>query len=139
MKFKLFLYIRKMETTLKLISSTKPYIFRSLGVFDDVTQKYYQSSLFPKKTEVELTSGKFPMTNYMNTYSESKKTHVIGGKTVRIVAFVVSCEEGMLNEYGNCEIIVVEDEPNLAAAPAAGGRRKSRSRRFKGKRSKSRK
>ena len=73
------------------------------------------------------------MTNYMNTYSESKKTHVIGGKTVRIVAFVNSCKEDILNEYGNCEIIVVEDEPNLAAAAAAGGRR--RSRRSKGKRS----
>ena len=126
-----------METTLQLVSSTKPYIFRSLGVFDYMTQKYYQSTLFPKKTEVELTSGKFPMTNYMNTYSESKKTHVIGGKTVRIVAFVNSCKEDILNEYANCEIIVVEDEPNFASAAAAGGKR--RSRRSKGRPSKSRK
>jgi hypothetical protein len=107
-----------MATALELVSSTPPYIFESLGVEDFNTYQYSESTLFPKETRVELTSGKFPLNDYTNVY-KSNKTHVIGGKTVRIVAFTNECEEGKLNKYGNCKILVVADQD--------GGRNRRRS------------
>jgi hypothetical protein len=123
-----------MATTLKLEGSNKPYKFTCLGVEDESTNTFNESDLFPNGTKgLELTSGKFPMTDHMNRYNKSKKTHVIGGKTVRIVGFSYDCQEGELNKYGGCEISVVKDEEQN------GGKRsrRNRSRRNRSRRNRS--
>jgi hypothetical protein len=110
-----------MATTLELVDSNKPYKFRSLGVWTEERGQAYmrESKLFPIDSVVELTSGKFPLTDYMNLYVHSKKTHVIGGKTVRIV--------GMSVVESGCEIDVIEDQ-NGGTRRCRGGRRSTRRR-----------
>jgi hypothetical protein len=105
-------------TVLKLVDTNEPYRFRSLGVMT-MDREYVESTLFPIGTEVELTSGKFPLNNYRNLYNRSNMTHVIGGKTVRIVGFSNDCQEGELNKYGGCQIRVIEH--------VSGGNRRGRS------------
>jgi hypothetical protein len=117
-----------MATTLKLTTDEAPWIFESLGVENSETMEFGESELFTKgPAPLALTSGKFPLNDYMNLYHKSKMTHTIGGKKVRIIGFTNSCEEGELNKYGSCTIKVVADSP-------AGGRRKSRRNRRGGRR-----
>jgi len=116
-----------MATTLILVGTNKPYTLRSLGVRVGNSKNFEESTLFPIGTEVELTSGKFPMTDYMNMYRKSKKTHVIGGKTVRIEGFTTDCEEGKLNKYGGCKIHVIAERTG-GTRRGRGGRRSTRRR-----------
>jgi hypothetical protein len=114
------------EPRLELVS-LNPYKFISTGVLSsDSDGNLYNSKLFPIGTVVELTEGKFPLVDYKDRYSKSNKTHVIGGKTVRIISFSDHCSE----PNKNCFIIVNEH--------TTGGRRSRRSRRRRSRRSRSR-
>jgi hypothetical protein len=95
-------------TTLQLQTISPPYIFRSLGIYNDLSEKYEESTLFPINTTITLNSGKFPLIDYKDMYEHSNQTHCIGDKTVNIIAFNNSCISGQLNKYGNGEIIVEE-------------------------------
>jgi len=95
-------------TTLQLQTATTPYIFLSLGIYNDLSEKYEESTLFPINTTITLNSGKFPLTDYTDLYEHSNQTYCIGDKTVKIIGFNNSCISGQLNKYGNGEIIVEE-------------------------------
>jgi hypothetical protein len=124
-------------TTLELITDSSPYKFKSLGVRNsdtDDTGKYGDSDDFKIGTEYELTDGKFPLTDYTDKFSESGLYHTLNGNIkVKIVKFNGSCEEGDINKYGSCQIIVEK--------VFLGGRKKrslkSKSKRRKSKRGKS--
>jgi hypothetical protein len=89
-----------MSTVLRLISRETPYIFESLGLANNSKE----SKLFPIGSQVELTSGKFPLTNYENL--KSPKPYIIGGKKVRISGFLDTCVDD--EKFGNnCNIKVV--------------------------------
>ena len=96
------------ETILELQNDSAPYTFKSLGIYNERTKNYDESTLFPKNIIVTLTSGKFPLNSYLDNYDKSKLTHTIGGKVVKINGFKNSCEEGKINKFGNCRIIVFE-------------------------------
>ena len=98
----------KKMTTLQLQTIEPPYTFISLGIYNEYADQYKESTLFPRNTTITLNSGKFPLTDYTDLYEHSNKTHCIGDKTVKIVAFDVSCVERQLNKYGNAHIIVEE-------------------------------
>ena len=108
-------------TTLELITDSSPYKFKSLGVrnFDtDDTGIYGDSDDFKKDTVYELTDGKFPLTDYKDQFSESKKYHMLNGNIkVKIIRFDNSCIEGEINKYGPCQI-------KVERANQAGGRKK---------------
>lgn len=95
-------------TTLQLQTIEPPYTFISLGIYNDLLEKYEESTLFPRNTTITLNSGKFPLSDYTDLYENSNQTHCIGNKTVKLVAFNVSCVEKQLNKYGNAHIIVEE-------------------------------
>jgi|LakMenE18May11ns_1017448.scaffolds.fasta_scaffold9353094_2 hypothetical protein len=124
-------------TTLELITDSPPYKFKSLGVRNsdtDDTGIYGNSDDFKIGTEYELTDGKFPLTDYTDIFSESGLYHTLNGNIkVKIDAFNGSCEEGDINKYGSCQIIV--EKVNV------GGRKKrnlkSKSKRRKSNRRKS--
>ena len=125
-------------TTLELITDSPPYKFKSLGVRNsdtDDTGIYGNSDDFKIGTEYELTDGKFPLTDYTDQFRESGLYHTLNGNIkVKIVKFNGSCEEGDINKYGSCQIIVER-------ANQAGGRKKrnlkSKSKRRKSNRRKS--
>ena len=109
------------------LDGLNPYIFRSKGVLTSgLDPKLYNSKLFPVGTVVELTEGKFPLVDVDDLYNYSKQTHVIGGKTVRIISFDNDCHEPNIN----CKITVIEHK--------IGGRRSRRSRRRRSRRRRSR-
>jgi len=115
-------------TTLELINDSRPYKFKSLGIFNENDVYVGSSDDFKINTEYQLTDGKFPLTDYKDEFSESGLYHTLNGNIkVKIVGFNGSCEEGDINKYGPCKIIVER-------ANQAGGRRKR-----KGKSSKKRK
>jgi hypothetical protein len=115
-------------TTLELINDSRPYKFKSLGIFNENDVYVGSSDDFKINTEYELTDGKFPLTDYKDEFSESGLYHTLNGNIkVKIIGFNGSCEEGDINKYGPCKIIVER-------ANQAGGRRKR-----KGKSSKKRK
>ena len=122
-------------TTLELITDSSPYKFKSLGVQDEVTGKYVDTGDFKiDDTKYELTDGKFPLTDYKDEFSQSGLYHTLDGNIkVKIVGFNGSCEEGDINKYGPCRIIV--EKVNV------GGRKKrnlkNKSKRRKSKRGKS--
>ena len=94
--------------TLELITDSRPYKFKSLGILDDEDNLVGSSDDFIKDTEYKLTDGKFPLTDYTDEFSESGKYHTLDGNIkVKIIAFIGSCEEGDdFNKYGPCRIIV---------------------------------
>ena len=106
-------------TTLELITDSRPYKFKSLGILDDEDNLVGSSDDFIKDTEYKLTDGKFPLTDYTDEFSESGLYHTLDGNIkVKIIAFIGSCEEGDdFNKYGPCRIIV--ERPKQA-----GGRKK---------------
>ena len=105
-------------TTLELITDSSPYKFKSLGILDDEDKFVGSSDDFKKDNEYELTDGKFPLTDYTDEFSESGLYHTLNGNIkVKIIGFKNSCEEGDLNKYGPCKIIVER-------ASQAGGRKK---------------
>jgi hypothetical protein len=115
-------------TTLELINDSRPYKFKSLGIFNENDVYVGSSDDFKINTEYQLTDGKFPLTDYKDEFSESGLYHTLNGNIkVKIIGFNGSCEEGEINKYGPCKIIVER-------ANQAGGRRKR-----KGKSSKKRK
>lgn len=115
-------------TTLELITDSRPYKFKSLGIFNENDVYVGSSDDFKINTEYELTDGKFPLTDYTDAFSESGLYHTLNGNIkVKIISFNGSCEEGEINKYGPCRIIVER-------ANQEGGRRKR-----KGKSSKKRK
>ena len=122
-------------TTLELITDSSPYKFKSLGVQDEVTGKYVDTGDFKiDDTKYELTDGKFPLTDYKDEFSQSGLYHTLNGNIkVKIIGFNGSCEEGDINKYGSCQIIV--EKVNV------GGRKKrnlkSKSKRRKSNRRKS--
>jgi hypothetical protein len=124
-------------TTLELITDSPPYKFKSLGVRNsdtDDTGIYGDSNDFKKDNKYELTDGKFPLTDYTDNFSESGLYHTLNGNIkVKIDGFNGSCEEGDINKYGSCQIIVEK--------VFLGGRKKrslkSKSKRRKSKRGKS--
>ena len=110
-------------TTLELITTSPPYKFKSLGKMSRYgfrwrdEPRYDQSELFPIGKEVELTEGKFPLTEYGNMHQYSRSAHIIDGKTVGIVGTDDFCGKGQLrgqlNEYARCRIHVVLDEDGI--------------------------
>tara|TARA_B110000858_G_scaffold133169_1_gene151437 strand:- start:194 stop:475 length:282 start_codon:yes stop_codon:yes gene_type:complete len=90
-------------TTLKFKSNNN---FESLGIRNIQTGEYSESTLFPKGTSVELTKGKFPLTNFKDLFKHSKKLHIIGGKQVKLDSFTISCTEGNIGQYGDGNIVV---------------------------------
>ena len=115
-------------TTLELITDSRPYKFKSLGIFNENDVYVGSSDDFKINTEYELTDGKFPLTDYTDAFSESGLYHTLDRNIkVKIISFNGSCEEGEINKYGPCRIIVER-------ANQEGGRRKR-----KGKSSKKRK
>ena len=116
-------------TTLELINDSRPYKFKSLGIFNENDVYVGSSDDFKINTEYQLTDGKFPLTDYKDEFSESGLYHTLNGNIkVKIIGFNGSCEEGDdFNKYGPCRIIV--ERPKQA-----GGRKKR-----KGKSSKKRK
>ena len=106
-------------TTLELITDSRPYKFKSLGIFNEQDVYVGSSDDFKKDNEYELTDGKFPLTDYTDEFSESGLYHTLDGNIkVKIVGFNGSCEEGDdFNKYGPCRIIV--ERPKQA-----GGRKK---------------
>ena len=94
-------------TTLELITDSRPYKFKSLGIFNEQDVYVGSSDDFKKDNEYELTDGKFPLTDYTDEFSESGLYHTLDGNIkVKIIGFKNSCEEGDLNKYGPCKIIV---------------------------------
>ena len=94
-------------TTLELITDSPPYKFKSLGILDDEDKFVGSSDDFKKDNEYKLTDGKFPLTDYTDEFSESGLYHTLDGNIkVKIIGFKNSCEEGDLNKYGPCKIIV---------------------------------
>ena len=122
-------------TTLELITDSRPYKFKSLGIFNEQDVYVGSSDDFKKDNEYELTDGKFPLTDYTDEFSESGLYHTLDGNIkVKIVGFNGSCEEGDdFNKYGPCRIVV--EKVNV------GGRKKrnlkNKSKRRKSKRGKS--
>ena len=117
-------------TTLELITDSRPYKFKSLGIFNENDVYVGSSDDFPTDDNkyYELTDGKFPLTDYTDAFSESGLYHTLDRNIkVKIISFNGSCEEGEINKYGPCRIIVER-------ANQEGGRRKR-----KGKSSKKRK
>jgi len=115
-------------TTLELITDSPPYKFKSLGIFNENDVYVGSSDDFKINTEYQLTDGKFPLTDYTDAFSESGLYHTLDRNIkVKIISFNGSCEEGEINKYGPCRIIVER-------ANQEGGRRKR-----KGKSSKKRK
>ena len=117
-------------TTLELINDSRPYKFKSLGIFNENDVYVGSSDDFPTDDNkyYELTDGKFPLTDYTDAFSESGLYHTLDRNIkVKIISFNGSCEEGEINKYGPCRIIVER-------ANQEGGRRKR-----KGKSSKKRK
>ena len=94
-------------TTLELITDSRPYKFKSLGIFNEQDVYVGSSDDFKKDNEYELTDGKFPLTDYTDEFSESGLYHMLNGNIkVKIISFNGSCEEGDINKYGPCRIIV---------------------------------
>ena len=106
-------------TTLELITDSRPYKFKSLGIFNEQDVYVGSSDDFKKDNEYKLTDGKFPLTDYTDEFSESGLYHTLDGNIkVKIIGFNGSCEEGDdFNKYGPCRIIV--ERPKQA-----GGRKK---------------
>ena len=112
-------------TSLELIK-TDPPVFKSLGrqrisyfiPKSSNKQQYVQSDLFPIGTEVELTSGKFPIHEYKGLLD--KKEYVIGGKNVRIIAVSSKGAEDGCSTPHECTIEVKEHQSN------GGSRRRAR-------------
>lgn len=108
-------------TTLELITDSPPYKFKSLGILDDEDRFVGSSDDFKKDNEYKLTDGKFPLTDYTDEFSESGLYHTLDGNIkVKIISFKNSCEEGDLNKYGPCKIIVEKANQSNQA----GGRKK---------------
>jgi len=95
-------------TTLQLQTIEPLYTFICLGIYNEFTEKYEESTLFTINTTITLNSGKFPLTDYTDLYEHSNHIHYIGDKIVKIIGFNVSCIEGQLNKYGKGEITVEE-------------------------------
>jgi hypothetical protein len=97
-----------MTTFFELKSSTIPYVFKSIGIDTGVCSKFGNSPDFPIDSEYVLVSGKFPLTNYMDLYENSKKTHTLKKLNnegysmlieVRLVEFSFNCTKGNLGKY----------------------------------------
>jgi hypothetical protein len=125
-------------TTLELITDSPPYKFKSLGILDDEDRFIGSSDDFKKDNEYKLTDGKFPLTDYTDEFSESGLYHTLDGNIkVKIIGFKNSCEEGDLNKYGPCKIIV--EKAFLGGRKKRNLKNKSKRRRSNRKRSNRRK
>ena len=125
-------------TTLELITDSPPYKFKSLGILDDEDRFVGSSDDFKKDNEYKLTDGKFPLTDYTDEFSESGLYHTLDGNIkVKIIGFKNSCEEGDLNKYGPCKIIV--EKAFLGGRKKRNLKNKSKRRRSNRKRSNRRK
>ena len=126
-------------TTLELITDSSPYKFKSLGVLDEETGKYVDTGDFKiDDTKYELTDGKFPLTDYKDEFSESGLYHMLNGNIkVKIVGFNGSCEEGDINKYGPCRIIV--EKVNVGGRKKRNLKNKSKRRRSNRRKSNRRK
>jgi hypothetical protein len=125
-------------TTLELITDSPPYKFKSLGILDDEDRFVGSSDDFKKDNEYKLTDGKFPLTDYTDEFSESGLYHTLDGNIkVKIIGFKNSCEEGDLNKYGPCRIIV--EKAFLGGRKKRNLKNKSKRRRSNRKRSNRRK
>jgi hypothetical protein len=112
------------ETRLKLIEITgdnpPKYKFESLGGISLLDDGIIESKSFPIGTQVYLTSGKFPIDNYLDQYKYTGRTHTLGNKVVELHGNTVRCKVGQL-EVG-CKIKV------KFRAPIGGKRRSTRRR-----------
>jgi len=108
-------------------NNKKNYEFKSLGIRSRIPGEYAESTLFPKGTEVTLSSGKFPLTDLTDT----NKRYIIGNKDVILDGFTHGCTGSpVVNE---CTITVVKD------TPTAGGRRRRKTKKAHRRRRSSRK
>ena len=125
-------------TTLELITDSRPYKFKSLGIFNEQDVYVGSSDDFKKDNEYELTDGKFPLTDYTDEFSESGLYHTLDGNIkVKIVGFNGSCEEGDINKYGPCRIIV--EKVNVGGRKKRNLKNKSKRRRSNRRKSNRRK
>ena len=125
-------------TTLELITDSRPYKFKSLGIFNEQDVYVGSSDDFKKDNEYELTDGKFPLTDYTDAFSESGLYHMLNGNIkVKIISFNGSCEEGDINKYGPCRIIV--EKVNVGGRKKRNLKNKSKRRRSNRRKSNRRK
>ena len=125
-------------TTLELITDSRPYKFKILGIFNEQDVYVGSSDDFKKDNEYELTDGKFPLTDYTDEFSESGLYHTLDGNIkVKIVGFNGSCEEGDINKYGPCRIIV--EKVNVGGRKKRNLKNKSKRRRSNRRKSNRRK
>ena len=98
---------------MRLNSKTEPYTFTSLGTQDRYGDPMYtESSLFPIGSIVELTDGLFPFRPSVNgdvARAVGFGPHIIGGKSVRIIAFTYGCGDREFSSWhGGAEFTVIE-------------------------------
>ena len=127
-------------TTLELITDSRPYKFKSLGIFNENDVYVGSSDDFPTDDNkyYELTDGKFPLTDYTDAFSESGLYHMLNGNIkVKIISFNGSCEEGDINKYGPCRIIV--EKVNVGGRKKRNLKNKSKRRKLNRRKSNRRK
>ena len=118
--------------TLEYISNSSPPQFKSIGIMDQMTRKFGESSDFPIGTVYTL-GGKFPLNDYMDLFDTTGVPHTLDNVPVKLIGFDNSCQVGQVGKYGSCQIMVKK--------MTTGGRsrkyrkskknRKNKSRRFK--------
>ena len=94
-------------TTLQLVSEQKK-TFKSLGCMDHLSGEYKESSLFPKETIVQLTEGKFPLTDYKDLHEHSGLFYKMNNIQLKLLGFCISCVENNVEKYGDPILVVSE-------------------------------
>lgn len=93
--------------TLELISQSEK-TFKSLGIYDNKSHEYKESTLFPKNTVLQLSKGKFPLTDYKDLHKHSGLFYEINNIKLQMSGFCISCVKNKVGKYGKPHIIVSE-------------------------------
>ena len=120
-------------TDLKLVNGSEPYTFKSLGIDSD--RGYIDSDDFPIGQEYTLTDGKFPFTNFKDTFSHTNRYHTLNGNIkVKIRGFSYACEKGDF-DIPVCSITVERASSGESMAQGKSKRRKTKRRKSRRRKS----
>jgi len=120
-------------TDLKLLNDSEPYTFKSIGIYGE--RGYIDSDDFPIGQEYTLTDGKFPFTNFKDTFYHTNKYHTLNGNIkVKITGFTYGCDKGDF-DMPVCTITVERAGPGESMAGGKSKRRKSKRRKSKRRKS----
>lgn len=120
-------------TDLKLVNNFYPYTFRSIGI--DGERGYIESDDFPIGQEYTLTDGKFPFTNFKDTFSHTNRYHTLNGNIkVKIRGFSYACEKGDF-DMPECSITVERASSGESMAQGKSKRRKTKRRKSRRRKS----